>query len=137
MLLREISYFDLLYSNSMCKQSSMPTSILMELLLSGGILKECTQMSFSLFTSAIRLDIETRMKYLRPSLRNLVRHDVEPCLPEFHVDALVAFVLLLYVLEQEVERLCLPHLPWCGNLLGEGQKFMMVTPVVEEFCGCG
>jgi len=29
------AYFDLLYSNSMCRQSSMPTSILMELLASG------------------------------------------------------------------------------------------------------
>jgi hypothetical protein len=63
---RARSYFDLLYSNSICRQSSIPTSILIELLLSGGILNECTQRSFSLFTSAIRLDIETRMKYLRP-----------------------------------------------------------------------
>jgi hypothetical protein len=31
------TYFDLLYSNSICKQSSIPTSILIELLLSGGI----------------------------------------------------------------------------------------------------
>jgi len=29
------AHFDLLYSNSMCRQSSMPTSILMELLASG------------------------------------------------------------------------------------------------------
>jgi len=62
-------YFDLLYSNSMCRQSSIPTSILMELLLSGGILNECTQRSFSLFTSPIRFDIETRMKYLYPDFR--------------------------------------------------------------------
>jgi len=31
---------DLLYSNSMCKQSSIPTSILIELLMSGGMRKE-------------------------------------------------------------------------------------------------
>jgi hypothetical protein len=31
------AHLDLLYSNSICKQSSIPTSILMELLLSGGI----------------------------------------------------------------------------------------------------
>lgn len=95
----------------------MPTSILMELLLSGGILNECTQMSFSLFTSAIRLDIETRMKYLRPSIRDFVRLDAKQCSPEFDIDALVAFVLLLYVLEQEIKRLCLPHLSWCGEFL--------------------
>jgi hypothetical protein len=34
------TYLDLLYSNSMCKQSSIPTSILIELLMSGGIRKE-------------------------------------------------------------------------------------------------
>ena len=31
----DLPYFDLLYSNSMCKQSSMPTSILIELLIFG------------------------------------------------------------------------------------------------------
>ena len=31
------THLDLLYSNSMCKQSSIPTSILIELLLSGGM----------------------------------------------------------------------------------------------------
>ena len=31
------AYLDLLYSNSMCRQSSIPTSILIELLLSGGM----------------------------------------------------------------------------------------------------
>mgnify|MGYP001800501571 CR=1 FL=1 len=30
-----LSYLDLLYSNSICKQSSMPTSILIELFSSG------------------------------------------------------------------------------------------------------
>ncbi len=42
----------------------MPTSILIELLLSGGIRKECTQRSFSFTTSAIRREIVTRTKYL-------------------------------------------------------------------------
>jgi len=59
-----VPHFDLLYSNSMCRQSSIPTSILMELLLSGGMRKECTHRSFSFRTSAILRDIETRMKYL-------------------------------------------------------------------------
>lgn len=58
------TYLDLLYSNSMCKQSSIPTSILMELLLSGGIRYECTQMSLSFVTSAIRREIVTLTKYL-------------------------------------------------------------------------
>jgi hypothetical protein len=60
----EIAYLDLLYSNSMCKQSSMPTSILMELFASGGIRKEWTQTSRSFVTSAIRRWIVTRTKYL-------------------------------------------------------------------------
>jgi hypothetical protein len=55
---------DLLYSNSMCKQSSIPTSILMELLLSGGMRKEWTQISLSFTTSAMRRAMVTRMKYL-------------------------------------------------------------------------
>jgi hypothetical protein len=37
---RIIIYFDLLYSNSICKQSSIPTSILIELFESGGIRNE-------------------------------------------------------------------------------------------------
>jgi len=76
-LLREVPYFDLLYSNSMCRQSSIPTSILIELLLSGGILNECTQMSLSLFTSAIRLDIVTRMKYLCSGVKKAVCLDTD------------------------------------------------------------
>lgn len=31
------AHFDLLYSNSMCRQSSMPTSIFIELFESGGM----------------------------------------------------------------------------------------------------
>lgn len=89
----------------------------MALLLSGGILNECTQRSFSLFTSAIRLDIETRMKYLCPRVRNAVCQDVKQYLPEFNVNALVTLVLFLYVLKHEVIGLCLPHLPWCCELL--------------------
>ena len=61
---KSTTYLDLLYSNSICKLSSMPTSILIELLLSGGIRNECTQISLSFTTSAIRRDIVTRRKYL-------------------------------------------------------------------------
>ncbi len=48
----------------------MPTSIFIELLLSGGMRNECTQMSLSFTTSAILRDIVTRMKYLA-----LIRED--------------------------------------------------------------
>lgn len=63
------THLDLLYSNSICKLSSIPTSILIELLLSGGILNECTQISRSFTTSANRRDIFTRIKYLRIWIR--------------------------------------------------------------------
>ena len=107
----------------------------MALLLSGGILNECTQRSFSLFTSAIRLDIETRMKYLCLGVRNAVCQDAKQCSPEFDINALVTFVLFLYVLEHEIKGLCLPQIPWCGEFLREGQKFMMVSSVIEQFYG--
>jgi len=57
-----MAYFDLEYSNSMCRQSSIPTSILMELLDSIGGLYEYTHKSFSRITSAIRLDTVTLIK---------------------------------------------------------------------------
>jgi len=59
---REKRYFDLEYSNSMCRQSSMPTSILIELFDSKGGLYEYTHKSFSRMTSAIRLETVTRIK---------------------------------------------------------------------------
>lgn len=37
--------------------------------------------------------------------------------PQFHIDALIAFELLLHVLEQKVERLCLSHLARRRQLL--------------------
>lgn len=58
------THLDLLYSNSMCRQSSIPTSIFMELLLSGGMRNECTHISLSFVTSAIRREIVTRTRYL-------------------------------------------------------------------------
>lgn len=42
------THFALLYSNSMCRQSSMPTSILMLVLESGGMRYEWTHSSRSL-----------------------------------------------------------------------------------------
>ena len=60
----QYTHLDLLYSNSMCRQSSIPTSILIELLLSGGMRYECTHRSFSFVTSAILREMVTLMKYL-------------------------------------------------------------------------
>ena len=48
----------------------MPTSILMELLLSGGMRYECTHISLSFVTSAIRREIVTRTRYLHDKGRN-------------------------------------------------------------------
>lgn len=75
------THFDLLYSNSICKQSSIPTSILIELLLSGGIRYECTQTSFSLVTSAIRRDIVTLTKYLDTTIRLNCQPSKSECSP--------------------------------------------------------
>lgn len=56
--------FGLLNSNSMCKQSSMPTSIFSLVFVFGGMWYECTQKSRSFVTSPIRRIRVTRMKYL-------------------------------------------------------------------------
>ena len=77
----------------------MPTSILIELLLSGGMRKECTQISLSFTTSAMRRDIVTRMKYLarireRRGAKNTKGHE-----PQLDVNAQVALVLLLNIFE--------------------------------------
>jgi hypothetical protein len=92
-------HFDLLYSNSMCRQSSMPTSILIELLLSGGMRKEWTQISFSFITSDILLDNVTRIKYLA---RRDVRDDNNArrrYAPQLYVDAQITLILLLHIFE--------------------------------------
>ena len=60
----QFTYLDLLYSNSMCKQSSIPTSILMLLFISGYRHNVWTTMSSSLTTSVSRFTIVTRRKYL-------------------------------------------------------------------------
>ena len=59
------SYFDLLYSNSICRQSSMPTSIFMLLFMSGYWESVWTTMSCSFTTSVNRFTIVTRRKYLK------------------------------------------------------------------------
>lgn len=59
-----VTYLDLLYSNSICRQSSMPTSILMLLFISGYCDNVCTIMSCSLTESDKRFTIVTRKKYL-------------------------------------------------------------------------
>ena len=124
------THLDLLYSNSMWRQSSMPTSILMELLLSGGMRYECTHRSFSLDTSASRREMVKRTKYLLQ--RQFAREGDAARSPEFHVDALVTLILLLDVLEVKVERLRLAHLSRCSEFLRQGQKLMMVPSIVEE-----
>ena len=48
---------------------------------------------------------------------DIVYRGAESRSPEFHINALVTFVLFLDVLEQEIERLGLPHLAWRGELL--------------------
>ena len=58
------THLDLLYSNSMCRQSSMPTSILMLVFMSGYWESVCTAMSISRTRSERRRTIVTRRKYL-------------------------------------------------------------------------
>lgn len=94
----------------------------MELLLSGGMRYECTHNSFSFVTSAIRREIVTRTRYLGNGRYSVSQHEREGVgrgyAPELDVDALVALVLFLHVLEEKVERLCCAHFPWRCELLG-------------------
>lgn len=60
------TYFDLLYSNSMWRQSSMPTSILIELFISGYDERVWTNRSISRTMSDNLLTIVTLRKYLEP-----------------------------------------------------------------------
>ena len=64
------SHLDLLYSNSMCRQSSMPTSILIELLTSGYVANWWTINSYSFTKSDRRRTIVTLRKYLREEHRH-------------------------------------------------------------------
>ena len=100
---------------SCCDEDGTLTSISVELSSSGGILKGCTQRVFSLFTSAICLNVGMRMKYLCQGMGNSVCRDLKPHPPELATSALVTFVLSLNILEQEVRRLYLLHLS-CGEL---------------------
>lgn len=56
------------------------------------------------------------------------------CVPQLHIDALIALKLLFDVLEVEVEGLGLAHLCGGGELLGEGEELVVVAAVVEELC---
>jgi hypothetical protein len=89
----------------------MPTSILMELLLSGGIRNECTHISLSFVTSAILRETVTRIKYLKRESRHR-KNESSLHEPELDIDTLIALKLLFYVLELKIERLRLPHFTW-------------------------
>lgn len=58
-------YLDLLYSNSMWRQSSIPTSIFIDELSSGYVLSVCTTISISLLMSFSLLLTVARRKYLQ------------------------------------------------------------------------
>jgi hypothetical protein len=79
----------------------MPTSILIELLLSGGMRKECTHMSLSFTTSDIRRDIVTRIKYLGIAItvRSYSNITVRGHAPQLDIDTQITLVLLLNILK--------------------------------------
>ena len=68
------SHFDLLYSNSICRQSSIPTSIFSELIMSGKEERVCTARSRSFTRSESRRTTTTRRKYLR--VKRLHHYDI-------------------------------------------------------------
>lgn len=76
------SYLDLLYSNSMWRQSSIPTSILMEELSSGYVLSVCTTMSVSLLMSFSRLITVARRKYLQ------TKREQKQLFPRYHIETI-------------------------------------------------
>lgn len=53
---------------------------------------------------------------------------------QFYVDAVVGFVLLFDVLEVEGEGLGVLEVARGGELLAEGEEFVVVTAVEEHFC---
>lgn len=53
---------------------------------------------------------------------------------QLHVDAVVRLILLLHVLEVEVERLRVLQLAGRGELLDEGEEFVVIAAVEEHFC---
>lgn len=122
------THFDLLYSNSMCRQSSIPTSILILLFVSGGIRKEWTHISRSFTTSPILLVTVILTKYLQ-NQNQRVSHAISntngverirQSIPEFDVDSTVTFVLFLNILEVEIEGLSTSHFSWCDQFLNLG-----------------
>jgi hypothetical protein len=54
--------------------------------------------------------------------------------PQLDVDAVVALILLLDILELEIERLSRPQLAGVGQLLHEREELVVVAAVVEELC---
>ena len=85
---QKLTYFDLLYSNSMCKHSSIPTSILMGLFISGYVASVCTSRSNSLVMSLILRATDTRKKYLKLIISQQTNSMIRPsgirkktCLP--------------------------------------------------------
>ncbi len=97
------THLDLLYSNSIWRQSSIPTSILMEELSSGNVLSVCTTISISLLISFILLLIVARRKYLnRSEWRNSAtfctsQRDTTHCTFRFWLHA----AILLYTTSQK------------------------------------
>ena len=67
------SYFDLLYSNSICKHSSMPTSILMGLFISGYVANVWTRRSSSFVMSVSLRPMVTLKKYLHE--KKIIKND--------------------------------------------------------------
>jgi hypothetical protein len=109
---------------------------LMAMFESGGILKLCTQMSFSWITSPSRRWIVHRKKYLvtasiiqdfrRPNDIMTARTDRGS--PQLDVDPRITLVLLLNVLEVEVKRLSLTHLARSRQLLCQREELVVVAP---------
>jgi hypothetical protein len=60
---------------------------------------ECTQISLSFTTSDIRRDIVTRIKYLAQRCVERPTRGIQIHAPQLHIDAQIALILLLDVLE--------------------------------------
>lgn len=125
------SYFDLLYSNSICKQSSIPTSILIGEFTSGYDERVWTTSSTSRAMSVNLLEIVTRRKYLNNLCLAERLNSIHK--PQSNIGPGVGFIRLLNIYKFERVTAALNQISWTSKIFDKWCKFMMVSPILIQF----